>query len=569
MDMVYGYMAKKRERSPSEDNIMNGANAKKRKKITNFQSVILLILSFFLTYAKGIDYYKRLGLKRNATKEDISKAYRKLAKEYHPDIAPDKEKDFMEIANAYETLSDPEKRKLYDMYGENYADGAQSFGGGGPGSAGGGGHGFPFDQDVVNEIFRQFAGGGGRGGAGRAGSFHFKFTSSSGGNAGPSFHHPFEEEVEEDIYNDELLKIKSKNFDSVMNDITFALVINFYSPSCSHCVSFKKSYIKLAKKYDGYINFAVINCQEEKSICKKYNVRSLPHIILMKKNKTYETFYGTRNDDNLVQFINNNIPSSYVEVTNQKKLDKFLTKSADIPKVIFFISHNDNIVMLKALSMEFEKRINMAVIYNTNYSIMNLFKKRNIKTPSLLLVEDIDKITGEITQLKNFDFNILSLKLSHIVAQNRLQNNLYGHITTYQELTKKKYESGQCQQNDSQICFLILKLLNQSYKSFDEDVKKVASKFSSDPLKILYVNIYDQPYILESFGLPNECKHPNCLILVAFRPKRQKFRVFDGEVNMNSVHNFVENVVSGGLSINQNIKKGLKFISTSHYRDEL
>ncbi|GAB66370.1 DnaJ domain containing protein [Plasmodium cynomolgi strain B] len=528
---------------------MKVVNVRKRKKITNMHSVILLVLSFFLSFGRGMDYYKRLGIKRNASKEDISKAYRKLAKEYHPDVAPDKEKDFIEIANAYETLSDPEKRKMYDMYGENYADGAAGGGEGGPG--GGFGSGFHFDQDVVNEIFRQFAGGG-----------------RGGGGGFPNFGHHFEDEYE-DIYKNEVLKINSQNYDKVINDITYSLIINFYSPSCSHCKSFKKKFLKFSKKYDGYLTFSVVNCQEEKSICRKYNVKSLPHIILLKKNKTYETFYGNRTDGNLISFIEENIPYVYTDITSQRKLDSFLVKNIETPKVIFFISYNDDIVMLKALSVEFEKRIDIGVIYSSNYNMMQLFNKRNVKTPSILLVEDIDSLSGDLTFLKSFDFNLLSLKLSHIVAQNRLKNNLYGHVTSYQELTKKKFESGQCQEKDSQICFLILKLLKQSYHKFDEDIKNVAGKFSKDPLKIMYVNVFEQPHILDSFGLANECKHANCLFLVAFRPKRQKFRLLEGEVNVQSVHKFVEDVVSGGLSINQTVKRGLRFVSTPHYSDEL
>ncbi|EUD65552.1 DnaJ like subfamily C member 16 [Plasmodium inui San Antonio 1] len=548
---------------------MKVVNVRKRKKITNMHSVILLVLSFFLSFGRGMDYYKRLGIKRNASKEDISKAYRKLAKEYHPDVAPDKEKDFIEIANAYETLSDPEKRKMYDMYGENYADGAAA--GGGGASPGGFGSGFHFDQDVVNEIFRQFAGGGRGAGGGRAGNFHFKFTSSSGGGAGggfPNFGHQFEDEYE-DIYKNEVLKINSQNYEKVINDVTYSLVINFYSPACSHCKSFKKKFLKFSKKYDGYLTFSVVNCQEEKSICRKYNVKSLPHIILLKKNKTFETFYGNRTEENLISFIEQNIPYLYTDITSQRKLDSFLVKNVETPKVIFFISYNDDIVMLKALSIEFEKRIDIGVIYSSNYNVMQLFSKRNVRPPSILLVEDIDSLSGDLTFLKNFDFNMLSLKLSHIVAQNRLKNNLYGHVTSYQELTKKKFESGQCHEKDSQICFLILKLLKQSYHKFDQDIKNVAGKFSKDPLKIMYVNVFEQPYILDSFGLVNECKHPNCLFLVAFRPKRQKFRLHDGEVNVQSVHKFVEDVVSGGLPINQAVKRGLRFVSAPHYADEL
>ena len=67
------------------------------------------------------DYYEVLGLKKSASKDDIKKAYRKLARKYHPDVNPgDKkaEERFKEISEAYEVLSDPEKRKKYDLYGQ-------------------------------------------------------------------------------------------------------------------------------------------------------------------------------------------------------------------------------------------------------------------------------------------------------------------------------------------------------------------------------------------------------------------------------------------------------------------
>lgn len=70
-----------------------------------------------------IDYYKVLGLDKNATDEDIKKAYRKLARKHHPDLNPnDKEAHikFQQINEANEVLSDPEKRKKYDAYGEHW-----------------------------------------------------------------------------------------------------------------------------------------------------------------------------------------------------------------------------------------------------------------------------------------------------------------------------------------------------------------------------------------------------------------------------------------------------------------
>ena len=79
-----------------------------------------------------VDYYAVLGLSKGASEDDIKKAYRKLAMKWHPDKNSDNVEEatrkFKEIAQAYETLSSPEKRKTYDRYGE---EGVNNMGGGG------------------------------------------------------------------------------------------------------------------------------------------------------------------------------------------------------------------------------------------------------------------------------------------------------------------------------------------------------------------------------------------------------------------------------------------------------
>src|ERR687888_2126142 len=108
------------------------------------------------------DYYEVLGVSRTATADDIRKAYRKLARKYHPDVNPgDKsaEEKFKQISEAHDVLSDPKKRKIYDQVGfysdnidpaaaEAYArggpTGAGGFGGV-PGGQAGAGQGVPFD----------------------------------------------------------------------------------------------------------------------------------------------------------------------------------------------------------------------------------------------------------------------------------------------------------------------------------------------------------------------------------------------------------------------------------------
>ncbi len=127
--------------------------------------------------AQREDYYKTLGIKRTATQEEIRKAYRRLARKYHPDLNPgDKasEEKFKYLSEAYDVLSDPKKRDVYDKFG-TYSDNIRDA------SRGPAGPGFDFDWSVFSGAT---GAGAGSSGGGSGASFRDIFSELFGGSGG-------------------------------------------------------------------------------------------------------------------------------------------------------------------------------------------------------------------------------------------------------------------------------------------------------------------------------------------------------------------------------------------------
>ena len=129
------------------------------------------------------DYFKVLGVERGADADAIKKAFRRLARQYHPDVNPgDKnaEARFKEVSEAYEVLSDPDKRRRYEQFGQYWNQM------GGPGGAGPAGFDVDFGRygnfdDFINDLLGRFGGGAGMGGG--FGGFGSGFPSGFGGRA--------------------------------------------------------------------------------------------------------------------------------------------------------------------------------------------------------------------------------------------------------------------------------------------------------------------------------------------------------------------------------------------------
>lgn len=136
------------------------------------------------------DYYSILGVSKTASADEIKKTYRRLARKYHPDLNPgDKQAEarFKEVSEAYEVLSDPDKRKKYDQFGQYWKQAGQTW----PGAGGGVGvdvGGFDFSQygsfdEFINELLGRFSTGAAGGGPRRS----YSYRTSTGGTGFSDF----------------------------------------------------------------------------------------------------------------------------------------------------------------------------------------------------------------------------------------------------------------------------------------------------------------------------------------------------------------------------------------------
>lgn len=143
-----------------------------------------------------IDYYKILGVDKNIPQKDVKKAYLKRAKQFHPDLHPEDPKakaKFQALAEAYDVIGDPEKRKKYDQYGEQWKQ-ADAFGAGGFGSGAAGSNpfsGFDFSSfsggGGFSDFFENLFGRKGRQGGGFGGFQGFSSGGQGFGGAGSGF----------------------------------------------------------------------------------------------------------------------------------------------------------------------------------------------------------------------------------------------------------------------------------------------------------------------------------------------------------------------------------------------
>lgn len=350
-----------------------------------------LLAQTLIVEGKGKDYYSTLGLKKNAKEDAIKKAYRKLALKYHPDKNQDKtewaSKKFQDVAEAYEVLSDSEKRAIYDQFGEeglkHGAGGGDPSGGGGfPGGGSfrpGGGTRFHFEAGDAQRTFEQFFGTGTPGG----GNIFDEFFGSGGGPAGfggggggggkrPSA---------QDLYpkGSKVGKLSEAKFPK--KGSAHVWLVHFYSPQSRECSQLAPSMERLAEGLQGVAKVGAVDCSSPKSerLCAQQGVRDYPSLFIVVDGQVTK-FDGRADVPGLHDFVMANLPTDQLaNLRRRDQADAFLASECKGGSEwgtcgMLFTDKYDTSAALKALSFRYRARVAFGEVRGKNDALANSFQ---------------------------------------------------------------------------------------------------------------------------------------------------------------------------------------------------
>ncbi|CAO2820139.1 unnamed protein product [Amaranthus hypochondriacus] len=373
----------------------------------------LIIFSGMVEAKKPLDPYKVLGVDRDASQRDIKKAFHKLSLQYHPDKNKSKgaQSKFEEINNAYEILSDEQKRKNYDLYGDER--GGPSFDGGSAGdyggytqftsggsgqwqNMGGGGRSFSFSfggpgggnhfNSRLNDMFANFfsgemGGGSGFGGfgsssgskfGGSAGSQSgFKRTPSGFGGFGSSSGSKFGDSAGSQSGFRRPPKIvhaiSSQMFEKEINGKGITWLLLSYLPSTMSVQQYESMLEEIGNSLKGALKVGKINCDNESTFCKKHGIhpRKAPRLYVYSYITSESGSFVEYNDvwdaKSLKSFCQEHLPRFSRRISLDNFQPSFGT-GEKLPRVMLLSTKKDTPVIWRALSGLYRKRF---IFYDT------------------------------------------------------------------------------------------------------------------------------------------------------------------------------------------------------------
>lgn len=517
----------------------------------SLMKIIIITLFSFIICAE--DYYKILGVSRSATEAEIKKAFKKLSLKYHPDKNkkdPERAKNmFIKVANAYEVLSDPKKKKIYDQYGEegvkqqtereNAGHGGGDFGGfGGFGNFGGFNMGGSFE-----DIFEHFMGGRRqqRGGQHQRQQHHAHFEQQEDEDDGKN---PFE--------NTDVLIIKMDTLKQLYRrkEIWFVL---FYKSTDKELDSLTELIKNLAEKSYGIFKVAAVNCRTDEEICEEFDVSKTPIIVYFpESSEEYEVYRGVKKWESIFDFGAKRM-QSFVRSINKDNYGDFITENPTQHKVLLFTQRKSTPPLFKAISKHFKGKLSLGFVRQTETELVQRFGVQ--KFPNILVISEAETHKGVSYEgplnrdgLEKFlnQYAYSTKKIEKTLSVNKLTQTLYS-------------KQNICNDSDKNICIIYLSQTDDLSGEENLMLEKIAQKYLNDPVRVLFINPSTYLHFWVSFD-----SEDNKSRFIILRGNRKKYIPIPDEDSINEkVTSVIDNILSGSGNFKK-LKKKLNLNLETH-----
>ncbi|XP_073297881.1 dnaJ protein ERDJ3A-like isoform X1 [Primulina huaijiensis] len=551
---------------------------------------LLLIIS---CESKKLDPYKVLGVDRSAGQREIQKAFHKLSLQYHPDKNKNKgaQEKFAEINNAYDILSDEQKRKNYDLFGDEKGNhgfdtetsgdhgGYTYFTSGGPGESGfnfgPGGQGgsksfsFSFGGDPgfggqnsfgfgLNDIFSNLFGGG-KGGGSQFGGFGSSSRSQYGGRGSDK----------------NILSVNSKFYKKEINDRGMSWLLLFYSPNLQGEQYYESVIEEVAAPLVGALKVGSINCESETSFCKELGVHlgRAPKVYVYSYSKgrsgSLVEYNGDLDVKGLKSFCQDNLP----KISKGVNLSQFkvAAEAVTLPKVMLLSTKKNTPVIWRALSGLYHKRF---AFYNAVV--------HDVSDPSVRAL-GVDSLPAIVGWLSNGEKVILKSGVVVKDLQSAVQD-LSGLLENFEKKNKKVASSktNHPESGDNHIRFLTGSNFHDICGDGSPPVCLIGAFRSSqarDNLQTILQSVSQKSFSRKqtaasgpstsiSYSLLDATKHQSFLnafeksgfksshkFLVAYKPKRGTFATFQGDITEEAVENFIISILNADVRFTKTKQK--------------
>jgi curved DNA-binding protein CbpA len=506
----------------------------------------LIFITLFVITICAEDYYRTLGVKRNASQAEIKKAFKKLSLKYHPDKNkkdPERAKQmFIKVANAYEVLSDEKKRKTYDQYGEEGVkqqterENAGHQGHGGFGNFGGG-----FNAGgSFEDIFEQMMGGGSR-----RQRYHFQQGGQQHGGGYQQEQHFQQEEEEEKNYfeNTDVINLKMDNLSKLYRRKEIWYVF-FFKAADRDFETIKEMWKTLAEKSYGIFKIAAVNCRSDEEICDEFSVRQTPLIVYFpESSEDHEVYRGIKKWEDVFNYGAKRM-QSFVRVINKDNYGDFVNDNPTQHKIVLFTQRKTTPPLLKALSKHFKGKLSFGEIRQSETELAQRFGID--KFPTLVVISEPENYKGI-----NYDGPLKRDNLEKFLNQYAYIARKIEKDISVKELTNDIYNKQKiCNESDGKnICVIYLTQEETLMGNENAMLEEITKRYTNDPIKVFYLNPNKYKYFWVSFE--ESAKDSIFLIIKGKRKMYLPIKSYE----LSEVTNSIDNVLSGSGRFKKLIKK--------------